>query len=173
MDEPELIKRIQAGDGDAFRHFYEQHVSLVFRYVRARVSDHHEAEDITAEAFVKAWQALPSFKWQGKPLTAWLLRIAYHLIVDKYRRNWRLLGFLPETHAVHEPGFRRVEEQDVIRRAFSALSYEEQVILFLHYLEGQPLNEIADILGKSANAVRTAKFRALRRLQRIVDDRQP
>lgn len=167
MTGPDLITRIQNGDSEAFRQFYDEYAPIVYKYIMVRVSNHHDAEDLTAEVFVKAWKALPNYEWQGTPITAWLFRIAYNTVVDKYRRKkFSLTSLMPWTKAQSERHYQQIDAQDEIQRAFATLSYEQQVILYLNFYEGYNLNEIAEFLGKSPNAVRVAKHRTLKQLNK-------
>ncbi len=167
MTGQDLVTRIQNGDADAFRQFYDEYAPLVYKYVYIRVSDHHEAEDLTAEVFVKAWKGLPNYQWQGAPVTAWLFRIAHNAVVDKYRRTkFSLTTLMPWTKPQVEREFHQIDLRDEIQRVFSTLSYEQQVILYLNFFEGYNLNEIADFLGKTPNAVRVLKHRTLKQLNK-------
>jgi RNA polymerase sigma-70 factor (ECF subfamily) len=175
-DDCRLIALIQAGDQDAFHAFYEQFQRLVYRYVNVRVGDAADTEDLVAETFIRAWRALPKYKCGEKPVGAWLLRIAHNLIVDKYRQRRTWLDWVPWHHAANNAAarpFDQVEHRDEIRRAFGTLSYEQQVILHMHFFEARTVEEVADFLGKSPNAVRVAEFRALRRLRRAISDAAP
>ena len=172
-----LIHRIQAGDREAFRAFYDQHLRLVYRYIDVRLGDPADTEDLVSETFIRAWKALPRFKCGEKPVGAWLLRIAHNLVVDKYRQKRSLAAWLPwhQTAAARqaERPFDRVENRDEIRRAFGSLNYEQQVILHMHFFEDYPIEEIARFLGKTPNAVRVAQFRALRRLRQALQAAAP
>ncbi len=169
MSEIDLLQRIQPGDTKTFRELYDAYAPVVYRYAMVRISTPQDAEDLTAETFLRAWQAISSFQWRGTSIGAWLLRITHNLIVDKYRRKQDLLGWLPWRHAREERQFEhqfeRIEQQDVIKRAFETLSYNEQMIIYLHFFEGYTLTEVAEFMKKSPNAVRVAQFRALRRLR--------
>jgi len=166
--EHSLIERIQQGDKEAFRQIYDQYVHRVYRYILARVGDINDAEDITADTFVKAWEAFPSFKWRGKPAVAWFYRIAHNLIMDRFRKKRNILDLLPGRYSQDEHQFKRVEHRDEIQSAVSTLTYEQQMILHLHFYEGYDLKEVADILEKTPSAVRVAKFRALERLRSLI-----
>lgn len=166
----ELLIRLQEGDEEAFREFYDTNVNVIFKYVLVRVGDNQTAEDITAEVFVKAWRAVGSLKWQGKPLRAWLFRIAYNQIVDTHRKKRDVLAWLPwRNNAEEDSELKRIEDRDEIREAFATLSYQEQTILHLRFFEGYSLKEIAEFLEKSPNAVRVAQFRALKRLRHLLN----
>lgn len=168
--EQELLSRLQEGDEEAFRIFYDTNANIIYKYVLVRVGDSQTAEDITAEVFVKAWRAIPSLEWRGKPLRAWLFRIAYNQIVDTHRKKRDVLAWLPwRNNSEEDKAIKRVEDQDEIRELFATLSYQEQTILHLRFFEGYSLKEIAEFLEKSPNAVRVAQFRALKRLRHLMN----
>lgn len=160
---PDYLDALRRQDPDAFRTFYEAHVNRVYRYIFLRVQDAQKTEDLTAEVFLRAWKSIPSFKWRGTPLLGWLLRIAYNLVVDSYRKPggvWTQLEAL--FIGKEDRGFRRIEDEDEIIRLFSQLNYEQQVVLYLNLYEGYGLNEIGDVLDKTPNAIRVIKHRAIK-----------
>jgi RNA polymerase sigma-70 factor (ECF subfamily) len=169
-DDCVLVERFQRGDTAAFQALYDQYLRLVYRYVQVRVGDPQEAEDLTAETFIKAWHGLEKYECRDKPVGAWLFRIAHNLIVDKYRQKRSLAGWLPFQIGALERQFARIEQQDEIRRAFGTLNYEQQVILHMHFFEDYTVEEVATFLDKSPNAVRVAQFRALRRLRQFMEN---
>ncbi len=168
--EQELLWRIQRGDKNAFRQLYEQHFRLVYRFILLRVRQPQDAEDLTSETFVRAWRAISSFEWRETSLAAWLLRIAYNLIVDKSRRKRELLAWLPWRHGQDDRAFARVEQRDEISGAFARLSAEQQIILYLRFFEGYEMSDIAKFLGKSPNTVNVAQFRALQQLRKFMGE---
>jgi RNA polymerase sigma-70 factor (ECF subfamily) len=163
-----LVERIQRGDTAAFQALYDKYLRLVYRYVHVRVGDPQEAEDLTAETFIKAWHGLEKYECRDKPVGAWLFRIAHNQIVDKYRKRSVLTDWLPFYIGAPERQFARIEQQDEIRRAFGTLNYEQQVILHMHFFEDYTVEEVARFLDKAPNAVRVAQFRALRRLRQFM-----
>jgi len=166
------IRLAVAGDADAFGRVYEQCAPRLLRHVLSRVQNQAIAEDLTAQTFLKAWQAIGrAGPQEGRSFLAWLLTIANHLIVDHYRRAWR------ETHA---PGvFERLvdpqsPEQEALRGALQAellrclqrLTPEQRFILARRVVDEMDYADLARILGKSQGAVRIALFRALAVLRR-------
>ncbi|MFQ5923219.1 MAG: sigma-70 family RNA polymerase sigma factor, partial [Anaerolineales bacterium] len=86
-DESVLVSRAVAGEAHAFGRLYESHMDAIYRYIYFRVGEPAQAEDMTEEVFVKAWEALPNYRPTEHPFTSWLYRIAHNLVVDHYRRK--------------------------------------------------------------------------------------
>lgn len=169
MPDEELVARTQKGDTDAFNEIYLKYVTPVYRYIRVRVRNPQETEDLTAEVFIKAWKAFSSYEWQGIPLITWLLRIAHNKVVDHYRKRSVDFAWLPEQLEDNRRHFLFVEQQDELVRALSSLSAEQQTILHLRFAEGFETAEIAGLLNKTANAVRVAQHRALKQLRKVME----
>ena len=83
------IERAQAGDDEALAALYRQFVQTIYRYIYYRVSSQQDAEDLTAEVFVKMVEALPSYQITGAPFEVWLYRVAQARVFDFYRRKGR------------------------------------------------------------------------------------
>ncbi len=166
----DLIARIQHGEKQAFRQLYDRYARLVYRYILLRVRNSQDAEDLTSETFIKAWRAIGSFEWRDTSPGAWLFRIAHNLIVDRSRQKKDVLGFLPWRHGREEIEFDQIQDRDEIQKAFDTLNSEQQMIVYLHFFEGYGLAEVAQFLGKTANAVTVAQFRALQRMQKVLKD---
>src|SRR3989304_7192784 len=77
-DDTELIAGAAKGDREAFGALYERYVFKVFRHVYYLTSNLHTAEDLTAQTFLKALEAIHRYEMRGVPFLAWLLRIAYN-----------------------------------------------------------------------------------------------
>src|SRR3712207_5367797 len=87
-DEGALVAAAQRDPRD-FGPLYELYVDRIYRYAYRRVGTHHEAEDITAQTFQQALQALPNYQWRGLPFGAWLFRIAGNIINRRGRTSGR------------------------------------------------------------------------------------
>lgn len=84
------VEAAQAGDRDAMRALYDLHAPRIFRAVLLPlVRDRHLAEDLLADTFVKAIEKLDAFRWQGRGMGPWLMRIAKNLALDHLRRSGR------------------------------------------------------------------------------------
>ncbi|MBN1978828.1 MAG: RNA polymerase sigma factor [Anaerolineae bacterium] len=155
-----------------FETFYDECFRGVYRYVFARVQDTATAEDLTADAFFKAWRKWPPRETNGSVPKAWLFRIVRNLVVDHYRAEGRRpVESLDEI----EVGDRRPnpggdDHLDVlaVRVALASLSARDQDVLSLR-LAGLSNEEIASLLQIDEGAAGMACLRALKRLRERVE----
>jgi RNA polymerase sigma-70 factor, ECF subfamily len=161
----QVIERAQKGDAEAVAALYQTYVQRIFRYILYRVSP-ADAEDLTAEVFLKMVEGLPKYRLTGAPFEAWLYRMAVARIVDyrrrmKYRSHMELDETLADTKPLPEEHLQRRQELEGLRYALQQLTDEQQTILILRFIERKNHQQVAAILGRSVTAVRTAQHRAL------------
>jgi RNA polymerase sigma-70 factor (ECF subfamily) len=173
MTVPQLVQRAKTGDRDALEALYKLYSPLIFRYIAYRVPSLHDAEDITAEVFVKMVKGLPTYNPSSVPFESWLYRIAAARVIDFRRRSGRRpLSDLTENMADMTPlPEEQVQNKQMnlgLRSAMQQLSDEQQTILILRFVELKSHEEVANIVGKSIAAVKTTQYRALRRLVEIL-----
>jgi len=78
-----LVDRVVASrDARAFGELYDLFVERIYKYLYCRASSHPDAEDLTEQVFLKAWEAIGGYRWQGRPFEAWLYRLAHNVYVD-------------------------------------------------------------------------------------------
>lgn len=171
--EERLIRRASAGDAQAFGDLYERYLERVFRYFYYRLASRQDAEDLTEQVFLRAWQAIRSYDDRGLPFGAWIFRIAHNLLVD-HRRAWREteelddeLEIEDESAAPEEVVARRLEARQ-LATALRELSDVEQSVVALRFVEGLDHRTVARIIGRSEVATRSIQSRALARLERIL-----
>jgi RNA polymerase sigma-70 factor (ECF subfamily) len=170
----ELVALAIKGDGDAFGQLYTRYLDSIYRYVYFRVGDEAEAEDLTEEVFIRAWEALPGYKVREFPFTSWLYRIAHNLIVDYHRRSKAgpLINVddIPEISGSQSPErlLEDAQTQHKLAEAIRQLSDDEQQVIVLRYIEGLSHDEVAAAIGKSNEASRVIQHRALARLQGLL-----
>lgn len=167
----DTLTRAIARDPAAFTELYEAHVDRIHRHVRYRVGDPDVAEDITAQVFLRAWQAIHRYRPQAdRPFIAWLFTIANNLIVDHHRRSrHRLTGVMAGRHAADvldpEEAALGADLHAQIVAAMRRLKPEYQLIIALRLIEDMEYEEIARVLGKKPGALRVTLFRALSALR--------
>jgi len=154
-------------DRAEFAALYEAHAERIRAHVRGRMGDADLADDITAQTFLRAWQAIERYRpVPGRPFIAWLYTIANNLVVDHYRRHKReLVGVKgsPRDHGHDDPERRALQAdlREEIRRALGVLKPDQQLIVALRLIEGREYAEISAVTGKSAGALRVSLCRAL------------
>lgn len=165
----QLVRRAQAGDSIAVATLYETFAQMIYRYIAYRVPTIHDAEDLTAEVFVKMVEGLPSYRVTGAPFEAWLYRIAAARIVDFRRQTSRrpqieLLESLTDQSPPLEERAQAQQELETLRAGFQYLNDEQQTVLILRFVERKSHEEVAAIISKSVTAVKSIQHRALLRL---------
>jgi len=175
--EATLIAQAIAGNADAFGELYLLHLDAIYRYVYYRVGDGAEAEDLTEQVFLKAWEALPGYQQRGYPFSSWLYRIAHNTVADYHRRQKPEVP-MPSPEKVekrdqHRPPLEQViatEEAATLATAIAQLSEEQQQVIILRFIEGLSHAEVARILAKSEGACRVIQHRALAALNRLLTE---
>jgi RNA polymerase sigma-70 factor (ECF subfamily) len=168
--ETTLITRAQEGEDAAVGELYDQYREQVFQYLYYRVGDSQTAEDLTAEVFVRAMEALPRYRSRGTPFRAWLFQIARNLAVDHYRRAGR------RTHVTltdRIPHRGKMPEETVESRLTSARLYQalqtlkdsQREVIVLRFVVDLPIAEVAEALGRTENSVKGLQRRGLRALR--------
>ena len=176
QDEKALVNRAIDGDEEAFGELYLLHLDAIYRYVYYRIGSMEDAEDLTEQIFLKAWEALPGYQQRGKPFTSWLYRIAHNIIVDFHRKRKNIEisvdKVFDESLDDGQPGILQKiveqEESKLLANAISQLSDEQQQVIVLRFVEGLSHKEVARILGKNEGACRMIQYRALTVLQQIL-----
>lgn len=167
-----LVQEASRGDGEAFGKLYDLHLDSVYRYVYYKVGNQAEAEDLTAQLFAKAWEAMPRYQWRDIPFSHWLMRLARNAVIDHYRTA-RSHGELDEALVSEELGpqgeYLRAERARELTQALRKLPEEQRTVISLRFIEGLDYPEVAAIMGKSLGALRVAQHRALATLRRTLD----
>jgi RNA polymerase sigma-70 factor (ECF subfamily) len=144
----------------------------VYRYVSVRVEDTVTAEDLTADAFFKAWHKWPPRNLNGGAPRAWLFRITRNLVIDHYRAGARRPIEPLEDVDVRDrrpgPGSDEHLDRLAVRAALDSLSERDQDVLSLR-LAGLLNEEIAEVLEISKGAAGVACLRALKRLRKKME----
>lgn len=171
----DLVRGALAGSEDAFIELVRKYESRIFTLVSRMVANREDAEDVTQEAFTKAYARLSSFTFQSAFFT-WLYRIAVNAATDfvksRRRRRTTSLDEIAETApAVAGPSGRpdrsasRGELRDRLREAIAELPPVFRTVLVLRELEDLSYDEIARILGCSIGTVESRLFRARARIR--------
>jgi len=171
---PVLVEQARS-DRAAFGELYDLYVRRIYAFCLSRTKDKDEAEEVTAQTFERALNAIGRYEHRGAPFSSWLLRIAANLIVDRGRRQVRvvLLGDDP----VPEQHVERSEEDDPqlwverweralwLRAQVASLPSTQKQAVRLRYWEGLSVAEVADRMGRNENATKQLLHRAVTNLR--------
>src|SRR5712692_5665318 len=150
---------------DALDALYTAYKTRIYTFLLRFLADPELADDVTQEAFTKAFTALPKLE-RGTKVLPWLYTVASNTAIDHVRRRtrfaWVRIGAMQDTshepHAADETG--AVGEREHVQAVLRTLQPENAVALLLHALEGYSYKEIAEIQGASLTAVRSRIARA-------------
>jgi RNA polymerase sigma-70 factor (ECF subfamily) len=163
------LARCAASEPEAFTELYHRYLKRVYRYHLARTGHVQEAEDLTAQTFLTAFEAIRSYRGQGS-FAAWLFGIACHKLADHYRKN-RVELPLEEANGLHSPVLEPEQavhyrlELERVSRVLWLISPERADAVVLCLFGGLSLAEAARTVGKSEAAVKMLVHRGLSDLQ--------
>jgi RNA polymerase sigma-70 factor (ECF subfamily) len=168
-----LVERAIAGDAESFGQLYDHYIDRIYRHLYYRVGHPVEAEDLAAQVFLKAWNAIGRYRPMGRPFGVWLLSIAHNLLVDHYRAQRDSSSIddviIPADDSADpvtlaEKSFASAN----LRQAIKKLKRDQQVVVVMRYIDGVDYSDIAAFLNKSEGAVRVILHRALLSLRGIM-----
>lgn len=169
-----LVERARSHDTEAFGQLYDRYLRQVYSFVYYRLGDQHDAEDVTAQVFLKALEAIARYDRKKATFLTWLLSIAHNQVIDRYRYRGRR-GEVPL-----EPELLPIELEDPEKKALSKmagerlwqaleeLTKEQREVVVLRFSLSLSGPDIAKVLGKTEGAVKALQHRALRSLERIL-----
>lgn len=165
--EEALIKQAQAKSPEAWSLIYERYFTRIYTYVYYRLRNRELAEDLASQVFVEALSGIGRYRYTGRPLLAWLYRIAHNITVDHIRRASRdpARQALPEEIHGGDSTEALAEKTDIFQ-ALERLRPEQQQVVILRFMEGLTSNEVASVMRKSEAAVKALQVRALQALRR-------
>ena len=175
VGEQKLIAEARAGNRAAYRVLVEAHMRQAYNLAYRFVNDHHAAEEISQEAFVKAFESLGSFRGDAAFMT-WLHRIVTNIALNKIKAFQRRREVPLEVHGLgleaedggdpREPG---IDVQAHIERALHELPTLQRAVVILRHMNGLSTKEVGKILQCSEGTVKTHLFRGLEKMRLKLD----
>jgi RNA polymerase sigma-70 factor (ECF subfamily) len=185
VEESVLVRRARKGDLDAYNDLVRRYQERIYATVYHMTSNHEDANDLAQEAFIKAYQALKSFKG-GSSFYTWVYRIAVNKTINflKQRKNKAHMSLDDlDFNAEHDPDLvslisektpRReiglAELQEKLNAAMQKLSEPHRLVVTLHDVQGESHEEIAKIMDCNIGTVRSRLFYARQQLQALLSD---
>jgi RNA polymerase sigma-70 factor (ECF subfamily) len=170
--EEDRIRAAQAGSREAFAQLYETHVDQVYNYLRRRLAQPADAEDVTAEVFIRVMDALPFYQIKGPPFIAWLLRVAHNTAVNEMKKNTRrreeaLVEYRSDANDPAELAIQRTVS-DEIAGALNFLTSLQKQVITLRFMSQLSVSETAQQMDRSEGAVKFLQHSALQALRRVL-----
>ncbi|MCL5012308.1 MAG: sigma-70 family RNA polymerase sigma factor [Patescibacteria group bacterium] len=173
-NEVEILKQAIAGESSAFGLLYDKYQPPIFRFIYLKVSHREEAEDLTHQVFLSAWENISSFQEQGLPISSWLYQIARNRVIDYYRTKHTTIPIEDideESHAVMQDMVGTVHNKiqlEHVHAALRSLHPDQQDVIIMRFVEGLSNAETAIAIGKHEGTVRVLQHRALRNLKKEI-----
>lgn len=166
-DEIRIIKAARQ-DPKVFGELYKLYVEQVFRYLFSRIGNVHEAEDVTAQTFLAAFESFDKFRQDGH-FASWLFGIARNKAMDHFRRRDRSSHIEVSSEIPVEDNtlasMIKTEQAEVLSKIIQTLPEEDRELLRLRFLADMSYPEIARFLHRNQDAVKKTTYRLLARLQ--------
>ncbi len=171
-------------DKEAFGRLYDLYVKPIYRFVYLKVNSREEAEDLTSETFLKAWDYIskPENSPKIRNAKAFFYQVASNLVTDYYRKKSLIpisLDSLGENIDIKDEkdsigADKLIKEAEIgeLKRAFRNIPHNYSDTIIWYYLEDLKISEIAEVLKKSEGTVRVLIHRALKALKREMEKKK-
>jgi RNA polymerase sigma-70 factor (ECF subfamily) len=185
LDEKQLIKLLLEGNNTAFRELVDQCKDMVYNTCLGILQHASDAEDVTQDVFVQAYESIHQFKGDSK-ISTWLYRISVTKSLDLLRKKKRkkrfgyvqsLFGMNDEEIGITESNFyhpgvelENKERAAVFFKAIEKLPENQRIAFVLHKVEGLSYLEVAEIMSSSLSSVESLMHRAKSNLKKILAD---
>ncbi len=170
----ERMPLVTASETESFAALYERTFPRVYAYVASMLRDRSAAEDVTAQAFERAYRKRSSYRMRRGSMEAWLFGIARNAALDELRRRKRRTGLEidPEdTEALSADDHAELAlRREVVRAAMTTLDGRERDMLALKFSGGLSNAEIARVLDMTESNVGTRLHRAITKLRKACHD---
>jgi RNA polymerase sigma factor (sigma-70 family) len=173
QSDAELVERVQKGETRCFAELLSRHQDQVFSLALRFVRGERDAEDISQEAFLRAYRGLEEFRRDSK-FSTWLYRITWNLCADWLRRNRKPgrttmaiddASDLPDGRVELEQRLLAEEEKEKVRLALDGLDDKYRAVLVLHYYQRMSYDQVAAVLEVPMKTVETRLYRARKLLR--------
>ena len=178
-EEAHIIKEILNGKTEQYEYFLDRYGQQVFVLVDRIVSCQEDAEELTQDVFLKAFQQLSSFKAESS-FSTWIYRIATNLAISAVRKKRNdvlrlddsVFANLSDTQVDEALEDESEEQMERLQQAMNQLEADERALITLYYLEEKPLVEVAFILGITEGNAKVKLHRIRKKLYVLIKNQE-
>lgn len=171
--EADLVRLARERSAGAWSAIYEASYPKLYRYCYARCGNDATAAELASSVFLEALEGIDKYQHRGKPLLAWLYRIAHNLVADHLKKHARESQAIRDALILmqaHDPGpASEVADRETIDAALAQLTEDQRQLIALRFFADATTPEIAATLDKSESAVYSLEVRALAALRRAIE----
>lgn len=178
-EEAHIIKEILNGKTEQYEYFLDRYGQQVFVLVDRIVSCQEDAEELTQDVFLKAFQQLSSFKAESS-FSTWIYRIATNIAISAVRKKRNdvlrlddsVFANLSDTQVDAALEDESEEQMERLQQAMNQLEADERALITLYYLEEKPLAEVAFILGMTEGNAKVKLHRIRKKLYVLIKNQE-
>ncbi len=167
-----IVKKFQNGDTEAFGEIYDIYLTDIYRFIYYKVTHKEIAEDLTEDAFFKAWNNIDKYQKTKYPFSSWLYRIANNTVIDYLRKENisidELVDEIKDDRVNVAESANGYFDQVLLQKALVQLPENQREAIILKYVNDLQNKEIAIVLDKSETAIRILLSRAIAKLKEII-----
>ena len=174
LTETAIVEAVRSGRREGQTEMVSRYAERVFAMIVRQVPDVMDAQELTQDAFMRAFDHIDSYDPHKASLSTWLCRIAYRLTLDFLKRRRPVIVSIEDTKVWQtdisdealeaELSTGREERIEQLQEAVDDLPDDERMLLTLYYFEDRPLTEIAYITGIEAKPLANRLYRTRKKL---------
>jgi len=169
-EEQNWINECLQGNTEAFRKIVDEYRNFAFTLAVRITKNEEDAEEVTQDAFVKAYTSLAGFKGDSK-FSTWFYKIVVNLAMTKVRRRkpaHQCIDDLQLSIADDNEAARKADRTYYVEKAINSLPEDEATIVTLFYMEDQSLNDISAVVNLSLSNTKVKLFRARNKMAEVL-----
>jgi len=163
---------VQDAEERTFRRFqrdfdalFREHYPEIVRYLAARLGSREAAADVAGDVFLEAYRRAPLLVWRGKPVLAWLYRVASNMAADHVKRAAREVPVADVGETAAPAAMHSMPEREAVTRALRTLPPDYQLVVHLRLVEDYAFDDVARVMGRTVGACQMLMLRAGRALR--------
>ena len=176
LTETELVEAVRQGRREGQTEMVSRYAERVFAMIARQVPDMMDAQELTQDAFLRAFSHIDSYDSHKASLSTWLCRIAYHLTLDHLKRRRPVIVAMEDNTDISDEELEaelstgREERIEQLMEVIDELPDDERMLLTLYYFEDRPLAEITYITGIEPAALANRLYRTRKKLYRKLNN---